>query len=104
MRARIRISWQPTVSAGLHHQHLEIYGNSGQLYNSDLGVADSVYDAVVDENQYVNVYVYSMNSQNQGNSATISLYIPSYVAPEVTPVEAIPDAPYNLSIEIIGWE
>lgn len=104
MRARIRISWSPTSSAGLHHQRMEVYGTMGQLLTSDLGPGDTNTELLVDENQYINVYVYSLNSQNQGNSASVNMYVPSYVMPEPAPTEAIPDAPVNLSIEIIGWE
>jgi len=104
MRARIRISWTPTASPGLHHQRVEVYGTNGQLLTADLDSGTTIQELLVDENQYLNIYVYSLNSQNQGNSASVNMYIPTYVAPDTTPVEAIPDAPSNLSVEIIGWE
>lgn len=104
MRARIRISWTPTSSAGLHHQRVEVYGMNGQLSTADIDAGTTTQELLVDENQYLNIYVYSLNSQNQGNSAGVNMYIPTYVSPDPTPVEAIPDAPSNLSVEIIGWE
>ena len=101
MQANIQVSWTPTGSAGLVSQRVEVYSPMGQLVTATLGAGDSSYQFTAEENQYLNIYVYSLNSIGQGNSAYTGYQVPAYTTEP--PPEAIPDAPSNLSASFIGW-
>lgn len=102
MRAIIQLDWQPTTSAGLHHQKVEVYGPAGLEASADLNPTDVTFQFTGTENSYYNIYVYSLNSQNQGNSASVGIWVPSYTDPNPPP-ESVPDAPTGLMINIVGW-
>lgn len=98
--ARVAITWWPTTSLGLVTQRVEVYNQMNQQIAilDNLPSTQSGAEVMIPENAgWCNIYVYSLNSQGQGNAASTGLMIGA------SGIEQVPDAPGGLSASIVGW-